>query len=156
MEKVEEQIEVLKKFAKDYPIPWETICELLGVEDDGLKFEGPVFQALKNQLVNEAQMAFRAGTFAREQLNQSTVKIEQLRRNIENTLKIEHRWISDTAEDKEGNKANKKFNKMINDNLEYYVEKLKEGFTPEKIPGEKKGFEPAPSPKPPSEETTKD
>ena len=130
MEKVEEQIEVLKKFAKDYPIPWETICELLGVEDDGLKFEGPVFQALKNQLVNEAQMAFRAGTFAREQLNQSTVKIEQLRRNIENTLKIEHRYdklgISDTAEDKEGNKANKKFNKMINDNLEYYVEKLKE------------------------------
>ena len=131
MEKVEEQVEALKKFAKDYPIPWETICELLGVEDDGLKFEGPVFQALKNQLVNEAQMAFRAGTFAREQLNQSTVKIEQLRRNIENTSNLFNRMgsyrYSEFSEDtEEASKKDREYYGKVLGNLEYYVEKLKE------------------------------
>ena len=132
MEKVEEQVEALRKFAEDYPIPWEAICGLLGVED-GLKFEGPVFQALKKQLLEEirdereSKASYKSGEFYTDSFPNRLSKIEQLRRNIENTLKIGYRWVSDLGGvEKEASKVNRKFNEMIDNNLYYYVEKLKE------------------------------
>ena len=95
--KVKTQIESLKELAENYPIPWEAICELLGIKNNVDSIDAQHTRHLMR-----------------------TDRIEQLRRNIENCL-TSYKTLKDSGYAEKDEKIY-----GILGNLQYYIQALQE------------------------------